>query len=467
MASWMTSKDDQLFHNLVKIELINCKLCEDIPILGHLRHLEVVKFVRLDNLKCIGPEFYGLDERIVRASRSTVAAPAPAVFPALKKLTISGMQELKEWSDVSSFPPASTSMMEFFPLLEELYISECPNLITIPGHLLSIQEIHISSEGVVFRKRVCRPSLTIEVAWDSKNVCTLIENLLETSRKSVRRLHIRKLDELCHLEKQLLNLASLEALTIEDCPNLMHISEETGAEFNRLTTLQELSIRRCDKLICLPKFLLQPTLVCLEICGCSNLMEVNPNELRNLTSLQTLKIRFCNLRWQRCWQEGQLCLTSLRKLVIGCFLEELDYFPWPEVGMAKAQNPFVSLESLTLLGWPKRKCLPDQLRHLTSLRKLEINYFDELEALPEWLGNFSSLESLTLICCHTLTSLPSLETFQLLRNLQTLDIIICPLLSERCKESGEEWHKIAHIPRLRKYDSCEISLPHGDFFKSY
>ncbi|XP_058211766.1 putative disease resistance RPP13-like protein 1 [Rhododendron vialii] len=182
LASWMRSRDDQLLQNLVTIELIRCKFCDDIPILGHLPHLEVVEMVGLDNVEIIGPDFYGFDERTVAGRSTTVAAPTQIVFPALRKLTIHGMQKLKEWSDVSSLPPATTSMMEFFPRLEELYISKCPNLITIPG-----------------LGRVYRPCSTIVVHQNAENIDTLIENVLEKTSKFLRHLVIAEFKELCYL----------------------------------------------------------------------------------------------------------------------------------------------------------------------------------------------------------------------------------------------------------------------------
>ncbi|XP_058209375.1 putative disease resistance protein RGA3 [Rhododendron vialii] len=191
LASWMRSRDDQTLHNLVKIELIDCQSCEDIPILGHLPKLEVVVMENLDNVERIGPEFYGLEGQIVGCSSSTVAVPAPGVFPALKKLTIHGLRKLKEWLDISSLPPAITSTMEFFPRLEELHIEKCPNLITIPGHLLCIQNLAICEEALygydIFANGL---TLTIVVDPDSTNVNTLIEHLLETSGKSLKRLGI-------------------------------------------------------------------------------------------------------------------------------------------------------------------------------------------------------------------------------------------------------------------------------------
>ncbi|KAI8560883.1 hypothetical protein RHMOL_Rhmol04G0290700 [Rhododendron molle] len=361
--------------------------------------------------------------------------------------------------------------MEFFPLLEELHIEKCPKLVTIPGHLFCIQNIEIRKKRYSFSSKKIGNGLTSTIVVDSHstNVSTLILHLLEASSKSLRSLGIADLKELCYLPKQLLNLASLEHLTVSGCPKLMYIGEEeTGAEFNScLTSLQVLSIDKFSQLRCLPKGLLQPTLVRLQITGCSNLTEAGPNELRNLTSLRDLELKRCNSQWERCWEEGQFCLNSLQTLVVGYFSEELDYLPWPEVEMAKAQNlqhyPFMFLESLTLWGWRKLKCLPDQLRHLNSLRKLEIWNFGGLEALPEWLSNFSYLESLILNRCSNLTRLPSLENFQLLKNLQSLDIFECPLLAKRCKEGGEEWHKIAHITIHHRIAHIPTRLIRGNF----
>lgn len=53
-----------------------------------------------------------------------------------------------------------------------------------------------------------------------------------------------------------------------------------------------------------------------------------------------------------------------------------------------------SLESLTLLGTSKIKCLPDQMQCLTALRTLMLQNFDGLEAL--WFGHLSSLDELQI-----------------------------------------------------------------------
>ncbi|KAI8537498.1 hypothetical protein RHMOL_Rhmol09G0028000 [Rhododendron molle] len=129
----------------------------------------------------------------------------------------------------------------------------------------------------------------------------------------------------------------------------------------------------------------------------------HPDELRSLNSLQNLNVQDCP-GLASCWREGLFCLGSLRCLGIGGFLPEHEHFPWPSTSADAAnvefvdQFPFIPLEGLYLSGFGI-KSLPDQLQHLTALKRLDIRRFNELEALPEWLGNLSSLQSLGLRSC--------------------------------------------------------------------
>jgi hypothetical protein len=71
------------------------------------------------------------------------------------------------------------------------------------------------------------------------------------------------------------------------------------------------------------------------------------------------------------------------------------------------------------------------------------------EALPEWMANLSSLQSLIVSNCKNLKYLPSSTAIQRLSNLEHLRIWGCPHLSENCrKENGSEWPKISHIPTI-------------------
>ena len=134
---------------------------------------------------------------------------------------------------------------------------------------------------------------------------------------------------------------------------------------------------------------------------------------------------------------------SLNTLRIGRFCEELEAFP-SQISSTSIQH---SVEDLHLHGWAKLNSLPDQFQRFTALKELWISNFDGIEALPEWLGNLSSLQELSLRSCKNLMYLPRMQAMVRLTN---LDIFDCPKLEERyVKASGAEWLNIAHIPIIR------------------
>ena len=186
-------------------------------------------------------------------------------------------------------------------------------------------------------------------------------------------------------------LASLQELTITDCPNL-----ERVPSLHKLTSLRILKIGDCSRLKCLP----------------SGLAMASPH-----------------------------VFTCLKYLTLGPFCNELDSFP--------AFQVLPQLESLWIYGWPKLKSLPEQIQHLTALTELSIEAFEGVEAIPEWLGNLTSLQYLDIVNCKNLKYLPSVQAMHRLTKLKNLRIGNCPLLRERCREeSGPEWPKISHIPDI-------------------
>nr|GMD33039.1 putative disease resistance protein RGA3 [Ipomoea batatas] len=253
----------------------------------------------------------------------------------------------------------------------------------------------------------------------------------------------------------------LEILKIEGCPELSSLPEMNG-----LTSLRYLSFVRCDKLASLPERLGSLALLEeLEIRKCSNLAALP--DVTGLQSLCKLDISMCeklialptglehckaleNLCIRQCpslFPEGLSQLVHLKELRIGHFSRELDYFPWPST--PSDATPFASLVSLTLYGWATLKSLPNQLKELSGLKHLFIREFG-VEALPDWFCCLSSLQSVCFTLCANLAYLPSMEAMQCLNNLQAFEIIVCPLLEERCFEgSRPEWHKISHIAKIR------------------
>ena len=51
-----------------------------------------------------------------------------------------------------------------------------------------------------------------------------------------------------------------------------------------------------------------------------------------------------------------------------------------------------------------------------------------MDSLPDWLGNLSSLQKLSLWCCEKLMYLPTMNAMRRLTNLESLEIIDCPKL---------------------------------------
>ncbi|KAL4285912.1 hypothetical protein AHAS_Ahas19G0033600 [Arachis hypogaea] len=204
---------------------------------------------------------------------------------------------------------------------------------------------------------------------------------------------------------------ALEQLTMSDLPKVERLlKRETTHMFPSLSTLE---ITYCSKLQlpCLPRAR------SLFVSGCKN---KSVRSISNLNGLNKLEVWNC---------------------------EDVSYFP---EGM---MSNMTSLATLEIVSCRELKELPSDITKLTALSDLIIEDCRKLECLPEqgWKG-LSSLRKLSIFGCHSLASLP--EGVRHLTSLQSLTIGGCPALRERCKEgTGEDWHKIAHIPKVYLGDS--------------
>ncbi|KAK8619004.1 hypothetical protein V6N13_132973 [Hibiscus sabdariffa] len=295
------------------------------------------------------------------------------LFPALEVFTLKKMRELKEWLDVEPAIPV-------FPSLKVLEINFCDDLNSVPrmSRFSSLEEL------TVF---YCS-----KLGWMGDEPFS----------------------------------SRLKRLIIKCCTNLRSVPTLDG-----LSSLLELELCGCEGLTSLPSGLSTCTsLRRLLIDYCINLESV-PKDVGQLHSLEELCIVFCG-SLKRLLEESLGCLTRLKRLRLGPFSKEVEEFP----GLGSIHHLHSSLKELTLssFGWDKPFSLPFQLQHLTALERLDILEFDGLKALPEWLGNLSSLRILCLEGCGNLVDLPSREALQRLSNLHLFRIYRCPRLEENNRE---------------------------------
>ena len=115
-SKWM---GDPSFSKLVHLTLRNCRRCTSLPQIGQLPFLKDLHITGMDELKSVGPEFYG------------EIAPSVKHFPSLETLLLEDMPKWRYWS----FPTPVVEVEAVFPCLLELKIKNCPRLIKLSSYL--------------------------------------------------------------------------------------------------------------------------------------------------------------------------------------------------------------------------------------------------------------------------------------------------------------------------------------------
>ncbi|WCJ19989.1 LRR and NB-ARC domains-containing disease resistance protein [Euphorbia peplus] len=332
-----------VLHRLVDLSLTECRKCVRLPRLGDLPNLKFLQISHMVSVKCINYEFYGIDS--IGSSSGFLS-----VFPALKSLSLSWMDNLTDWSSLSDVNRL------VFPCLENLSIQSCARLTGFPVNDLS--------------------------ALVNLDIKDCEEFRFVFGRQS---------------------FPSLTSLSIEGCPKLTYLRNWLPLH------IKDLSFRRCEWLTFIPE------------------------DLGKLSSLTTLEIYCC--KRLRCFSEEILSkLSQLKCARIGAFSKKLDDFHY-----LNRIKDLTCLEELEIWGpdfFGRQMCfLPNQLQHLTVLKSLKIMGFTTMEALPEWLTNRQSLQSLSLDNCRHLAWESTPTITQNLGSLMHININCCPIL----EESKSEW----------------------------
>ncbi|KAM5559903.1 putative disease resistance protein RGA4 [Rosa sericea] len=370
-----------LANKLKEIELLGCNKCEGVPVLGHLPNLSCVKIKRMENLTCIGSEFYGDNHVNCGNGSSKEARP---LFPALKTLHIEEAPNLIEWMEA----PTERGSRVVFPCLEELTLIHCEQLTSAPSHFPSLKKVVIE-----FMNSGGMP------------IASILSNQL-TTLTYLRLRYVKGLT--CLPEGMLENNKNLAHLKIWECSELTHISE--GFEYC-CASLSHLKIYFCANLRYLPDGMLTPSLKELTLWYCGNLEYIPDATHGGLTSLETLKVCYCYKITSIPFSQGLPSLGELR-------IEDC-----PELSSLPGGLEFcTSIRSLTILKCPKVPSISIESLS-TSLQELCVS---NLDSLPISRGGFTSLRQLTIEFCESAEFGPEFSSFlQTLVSLQTLNISHC------------------------------------------
>nr|XP_048320034.1 putative disease resistance protein RGA1 isoform X2 [Ziziphus jujuba var. spinosa]XP_048320035.1 putative disease resistance protein RGA1 isoform X2 [Ziziphus jujuba var. spinosa]XP_048320036.1 putative disease resistance protein RGA1 isoform X2 [Ziziphus jujuba var. spinosa] len=326
-------------------------------------------------------------------------------LPSLTSLYLRGMDCLR-YVDNESY---NGQLFGGFFRLENLQIHNLPNLEKLCRAERSdvfprLSYLHIDGCPKLTSLHCLQSIQDLNILGCNETVLESVANL-----HTLTSLYISDNDDLASFPSGVLHhLTALKALKIVRFRKLQHLQSDM---LIGLTALKELSIRYCDMLECFPVGIFQ-----------------------GLNSLRRMRIENCNKLKSLSDSFGDL--TALETLEVSGS-SELETFP----------NGLNNLSSLQRLTLSKLAALPDNFQHLPCLQDMSISGFPNLELLPNWLGDLTSLCSLSISNCPSLEYLPT--SIQFLTNLQSLHIGDCPKLVERCKmEMGEDWPRIAHVPRL-------------------
>jgi hypothetical protein len=282
--------------NLTFIQILNCKWLQHIP---PFHRFPFMKSLLLSNLTEL--EYISNDGSDVSVSP-------------LKNLTLVNLPKLKGWRKTRETVTVEHHLPLFpsFPSLSLLNITNCPMM---------------------------------SLALGSKTTPSTSSPLPDLSK--LKFLFLGGLEELEYLPLEWLqNLTSLETLKIWNCCK-MQIS--VSPLFQHLTSIENLSILGCKELISNENedgaHGLGPTRFGdLSIVGVPNLVSL-PRELRDVTTLQGLRIMYCP------------SLVSLPEWI----------------------GNLTSLQELEVVNCPNLTSLPEGMRRLTSLRRLRIAECPRLE----------------------------------------------------------------------------------------
>ncbi|XP_022145229.1 putative disease resistance protein RGA4 [Momordica charantia] len=277
----------------------------------------------------------------------------------------------------------------FVENLVAIVLQECNKCEMLPmlGQLPNLEELRVSFMG----------SVRIIGSEFYGNNSNSREQIFFPKLRQLSFSHMEKLEQWEELSNGI-NFPHLETLSMFYCSKLTSVPDH---EFVSLRTLR---IVGCEELSKLPSKL-----------ECCNFMKIS--------GCPKLRLNMHNM-------------CNLNELEINGPMEEYDFSFL--MHQSSVTNIFLtdSLRNATQL--------PQQLQHLTTLKSLAIEYFNGVEALPEWLEKLANLETMGVFECKNLKRLPSQQAMLRLTKLKHLRVRGCPLLP--LGQGDLERAKLSHLP---------------------
>ncbi|OAY83659.1 putative disease resistance protein, partial [Ananas comosus] len=445
LPSWMVG-DRYLLHNLISLELNECRQLKQLPILSlTLKKLVLsacsLPIVSKEDLAIIRSIQDVRISQVVTFMEGLVATHGSHIVSEIEWDLRRGYdkQKLRNWLEkamdiVYQNQQGEEAQLVLPHSLKSLDISSCP---------LTNSTLREGLRGLASLKSLELCNIVSLTSLPSADVLGCLMMLEE--------LHIKQcwfLTLLGGLEA----LGSLRELIVSFCPNL---SAEGGSTAILPSSLEMLEIEACDwkhlndslsdptSAIDSEGSNINPFAASLQLGHLKSLWSLRITNYPNIGSLLGLQ-EFNNLAVLFLMGCPKLAHAKAESgsLVIRDFITDAPSLLY----VLLAEETLASLQRLDIEEFKEESFRSEEeqvLQHLTSLKELEFRSCS-IKSLPNNLESLSSLEDLTISNCPNIMSLPDLP-----RSLSQLDLIGCnPVLKRRCqKPHGQDWCKILHIPR--------------------
>lgn len=450
---WM--EDGVTLQNIVKLSLRGSVMCVKLPPVWQLPFLEVLRLKRMERLKYLCYR-YPTDEEYGNQL---------VVFQKLKLLSLEWMESLENWHEYDTQQVTSVT----FPKLDAMEIIDCPKLTALPNvpilkslsltgnkvllglvsAITNLSYLYLgASQGSSRRVRTLYYIYNgeREGSTDTKEEHILPDHLL--SWGSLTKLHLQGFNTPApeNVKSRSGHMMSVQGLVLASCDCfIQHEGLQSPLWFwKSFGCLQRLEIRYCDSLTFWPEeeFRSLTSLEKLFILNCKNFtgmppvrLSVKPSADECLCNLEYLKIEHCpNL------VVFPTCFSRLKNVDI--------WYNSKLMSIPEGLGHQGTVQTLSIVECPRLETLPSSFQFLSNLRYLELACCISLTSLPEGMHNLTALKTLYFFECPGITALPE-GLQQRLHGLQIFTVEDCPALARRCRRGGDYWEKVEDIPDLR------------------